>query len=197
MKKIGRIIGMIFCLAIGGGTVASEEVSYHLVEKNEIYEIRYYEPVLVAEVEYTGVNSGFGDLFNYISGANSQAVPAENTATSIKIEMTTPVTRINHSDTNVMQFFLPNRFTLETAPKPANPNVRIKQQERGYFAAIQYSGRASEENFYKHAKSLTESLDANNINYSEPAIRATYNAPFTPPFMRRNEAIYKIKWNDG
>ena len=72
---------MIFCLAIGGGTVASEEVSYHLVEKNEIYEIRYYEPVLVAEVEYTGVNSGFGDLFNYISGANSQALPAENTAT--------------------------------------------------------------------------------------------------------------------
>ena len=85
MKKIGRIIGMIFCLAIGGGTVASEEVSYHLVKKNEIYEIRYYETVLVAEVEYTGANSGFGDLFNYISGANSQALPAENTATSIKI----------------------------------------------------------------------------------------------------------------
>ena len=39
MKKLGRTIGMIFCLAIGGGTVASEEVSYQLVEKNEIYEI--------------------------------------------------------------------------------------------------------------------------------------------------------------
>ena len=196
MKKLGWIIGTIFCFVIGGGTVASEEVSYRLVDKNEIYEIRYYEPVLVAEVEYAGLNGGFGALFAYISGANSQALPAENTAASVKIEMTTPVTRINHAEKNVMQFFLPSRFTLETAPKPTNPNVRIKQQESGYFAAIQYSGRASEENFYKHTKILIELLDANNINYSEPAIQATYNAPFTPSFMRRNEAIYKIKWND-
>tara|TARA_A100001015_G_scaffold258340_1_gene301565 strand:- start:1249 stop:1851 length:603 start_codon:yes stop_codon:yes gene_type:complete len=195
MKKFGKIICMIFCLVIGGG-VASEEVSYRLVEKNEIYEIRYYEKVLVAEVEYAGVNGGFGDLFNYISGANNQVSPTKNAASSVKIEMTTPVTRINYGDRNVMQFFLPNRFTLETAPKPVNPNVRIKQQESGYFAAIQYSGRASEENFHKRAKILTQSLNANSILYFEPAIWATYNSPFTPPFMRRNEAIYKIEWND-
>ena len=70
MKKIVNVIYVFLFLLVGGTTVASEEVAFDLVEKNQIYEIRYYEPMLVAEVEYTGDNGGFGALFNYISGAN-------------------------------------------------------------------------------------------------------------------------------
>ena len=74
MKKLVKSLCVLFCLLIGGGPVASEEILYRLVNKNEIYEIRYYNTVLIAEVEYTGANGGFGDLFNYISGANKQTV---------------------------------------------------------------------------------------------------------------------------
>ena len=43
-------------------------------------------------------------------------------------------------------------------------------------------------------KILSQRLLSDKIIFFEPAIRATYNGPFTPPFMRRNEVIYKIKW---
>ena len=58
MKKIVNVIYVFLFLLVGGTTVASEEVAFDLVEKNQIYEIRYYEPMLVAEVEYTGDNGG-------------------------------------------------------------------------------------------------------------------------------------------
>ena len=196
MKKKGKFLCILFCFLIGGGNVASKEVSYQLVNKNAIYELRYYDTLLVAEVEYTGINGGFGDLFNYISGANKQTLNDKNKGSSVKIEMTTPVTRINYRDSSIMQFFLPNRFTLETAPKPTNPNVKIKQFDSGYFAAIQYSGSASEDNFRKHTEILIHSLEGDKIKYLVPAIRATYNGPFTPPFMRRNEVIFKVEWNN-
>ena len=195
MKKLANLIYIFFCLIAGGSSVASEEVYSELVEYNQIYEIRYYNPVLVAEVEYSGDNGGFRALFNYISGANNISFPKQNPSSSIKIEMTTPVTRFKQNNRNIMQFFLPKRFTLETAPLPTNPNVSIKLNDGGHFAVIRFSGRASEENFLRHAKLLVERLVLDEIEYLGPAIRATYNGPFTPPFMRRNELMYKIKWS--
>ena len=52
MKKIVNVIYvfLFLFLLVGGTTVASEEVAFDLVEKNKIYEIRFYEPMLVAEV---------------------------------------------------------------------------------------------------------------------------------------------------
>ena len=195
MKKLAIVIYILFCLTAGGSDVASEEVYSELVEHNQIYEIRYYKPVLVAEVEYIGDNGGFGALFNYISGANNLSSPQNNPSSSTKIEMTTPVTRFKQNNRNIMQFFLPKRFTLETAPLPTNPNVSIKLNDGGHFAVIRYSGRASEENFLRHSKLLVERLVLDEVEFLEPAIRATYNGPLTPPFMRRNEVMYKIKWS--
>ncbi len=194
MKKLINSFYIFLFLLVGSTTVASEEVAFELVEKNQIYEIRYYEPMLVAEVQYTGDNGGFGALFNYISGANNVSSTKKNSSSSVKIEMTAPVTRLKHNKKNVMQFFLPKRFTAETAPVPANPNIIIKPVDGGYFAAIRYSGSASENNFLKHVKILSQRLLLDKIIFFEPAIRATYNGPFTPSFMRRNEVIYKIKW---
>ncbi len=176
--------------------MASEEIYFELVEQKKIYEIRYYEPVLVAEVEYFGDNEGFIDLFNYISGANNTPSTFKDFSNSIKIEMTTPVTRFRFNDRNIMQFFLPKRFTPETAPSPTNPNVSIKRMDGGHFAVIRYTGSSSEENFLYHAKLLTERLNLDEIVFLEPAIRATYNGPFTPSFLRRNEVIYKIEWRE-
>ena len=164
MKKIVNVIYvfLFLFLLVGGTTVASEEVAFDLVEKNQIYEIRYYEPMLVAEVEYTGDNGGFGALFNYISGANIYS-SKKNSSSSIKIEMTAPVTRLKQNNKNVMQFFLPKRFTAETVPVPVNPNVKIKSIDGGYFAAITYSGSASENNFLKHVKILSQRLLSDKI----------------------------------
>ena len=39
------------------------------------------------------------------------------------------------------------------------------------------------------------SLSKDNINFIEPAIRATFNGPFTLPILRRNEVMMKINYN--
>ena len=75
------------------------------------------------------------------------------------------------------------------------PDIKISTIKEGHFAVIQYSGRASDNNFLKHRDILNQKLLKDNININGPAIRATYNGPFTLPMMRRNEVMFKVSWN--
>jgi hypothetical protein len=49
----------------------------------------------------------------------------------------------------VMQFFLPKKYTKETAPRPKDSRINIIDLPVAYYAVISYSGFASEENFQK------------------------------------------------
>ena len=165
--------------------MAYESSSYEVVFRAEGFEVRHYPERVVAEVAYSGENSGFHTLFGYISGNNK---------TAQAVEMTTPVTQTRADDQMVMQFFLPAFFTLKTAPEPTDPAITIRALASGHFAVIRYSGRANDRNFETHRKRLLDELHASGLTPLGPAIRATYNGPFTPPFLRRNEAMYRIKW---
>ena len=159
--------------------------------------MRHYPERVVAEVVYSGENSGFRTLFGYISGNNKtvQAVEITTPVTqSTKIEMTTSVTQTKVDDQIVMRLLLPAFFSLKTAPEPTDPAITIRALASGHFAVIRYSGRANDRNFETHRKRLLYELRASGLTPLEPAIRATYNGPFTPPFLRRNEAMYRIKW---
>ena len=109
--------------------------------------------------------------------------------------MTTPVTMLPDQEQMVMQFYLPSRFDLSSAPLPADDSVEIASIEEGYFAVIQYSGFASDKNFLKHVAILKNSLDQAQIETKGPAIKATYNGPFTLPNLRRNEAMFLVNWS--
>ena len=50
--------------------MAYEGPSYEVVFRTEGFEVRHYPERVVAEVAYSGENSGFRKLFNYISGNN-------------------------------------------------------------------------------------------------------------------------------
>ena len=178
--------------------MALEEAKYRVVHQNEAYEIRLYDERLVAQVEYDGENSGFRTLFNFISGANTATTKIEMTTPvtqSIEIEMTTPVSQFSDSSGKVMQFFMPSKFTKETVPEPTNPAVKIKTVKGGHFAVVRYSGRASDKNFRKHSEALESELQKNGVRYIKPFLKATYDSPFTLPFLRRNEAMVRVEWD--
>ena len=186
LLKFNFIVCLIFFLSYSV-SMASEEANYKIVQKNDIYEIRYYSDRLVVQVKNKGDNKSFRKLFNYISGENKN---------SEKIAMTIPVTQTKKDDQMFMQFYLPSKFNRETTPIPNNPDLEITTIPKGYFAVIEFSGRSSDKNFDKHNKILKQKLFEDNISIKGFAIRATYNSPFTLPPLRRNESMFSIDWKD-
>ena len=183
MKKI--LLILISILTLSSQTMAYEEANYEIINENNNYEIRKYFDRLVIETNTTQGN-GFRKLFNYISGNNEQKK---------EIKMTVPVTQEIKNGNMTMQFYLPSKFNKDNAPKPSNSDIKILTIEGGYYAVLRYSGRASDQNFLKHKMILEKELQNNNISIISPPIRATYDSPFTLPMNRRNEAMFKVKYN--
>ena len=185
MKKI--LVILVFSLFLSTNvTMATEEVKFDIVHKNEVYEIRKYSERLVAQAINDEDSGTFRKLFNYISGDNNS---------SKKIEMTTAVTQMKKDNVSFMQFHLPSDFNKKTTPIPTNSDVEIMLMKEGYFAVIRYSGRSSDKNFIKYSKILREKLLEDKILINGYAIKATYNPPWTLPLFRRNEVMFNIKWN--
>ena len=192
------LIIALFIIIYTNISMALEEPKYQILKSNNNYEIREYNARLAVEVTYSNEDSGFRYLFNYISGENTTSEKVNMTVPvtqSVKIDMTAPVTQSKKDGKLVMQFYLPSKFTLNNAPKPTNSRVSLVVLEGGIYAVIKYSGRVTDKNFQKHYKELKEYLTKDNINFFEPAIRATFNGPFTLPILRRNEVMVKINYN--
>ena len=180
-------------------TMSYEEPKYKTIKTNDVYELREYGDRLAVEVEYSNEDSGFRYLFNYISGENKSSEKVKMTVPvtqSVKINMTAPVTQSSQGGKMKMQFFLPSKFTIKNAPQPTNERVNLIIIKGGVYAVISYSGRLTNRNYSKHYKQIINQLNKDNIAFIEPAIRATYNGPFTLPIFRRNEIMIKINYNE-
>ena len=187
-KLVKKIIFFIFYSMVifsYSNVMANEEAKYDVVKSNEIYEIRKYSDRLAVQALNTNQNNSFRKLFNYISGDNE---------TNEEIKMTIPVTQMEKKGNMTMQFYLPSKFNKDNVPNPSRPDVEIVNIEGGYYAVIRYSGRASDKNFIKHKEILENELKKDNISIASPAIKASYNSPFTLPMLRRNEAMFKVNW---
>ena len=178
-------------------SIAYEEISYRILAANQNYEIREYDDRLAVQTsQENGQNGAFRKLFKYISGSNTSSKKIEMTipvTQSIKIDMTTPVTQKFQDGKIIMRFFLPRKFQPETAPQPLNEDLSIVVVKGGKYAVMKYSGRSTVKNFQKHSNLLLEALSVNNITILDDPIKATFNGPLTPFFVRRNEVMIRIK----
>lgn len=181
-----------------GAAMSYEEPKYIVVREADTYEVRHYKNRTVAEVTFDSDNSGFRVLFDYISGANLDSREVEMTVPvtqSEKIDMTVPVIQSKMNGKKIMRFFLPDEYSAENAPKPTDKRVSIIDLPEQYFGVISYSGFASDSNFKKHHEELRAVLLHDGFVITGPPVKATYNSPFTLPFLRRNEAMYPLEWN--
>ena len=169
----------------------TEEVPYDVVKKVGDIEIRRYPEVILAVVEGFIDDSGFGLLFQYISGENKTRRRITMTApviTSEKITMTAPV----FMKKEYMAFALPTTYTIETVPVPTNPAVKIEVQPEKELAVLRFSGRTPEERVEKFMQKLKTSLHAQGLQSRGEPVLMRYNSPFTPGFLRRNEVGVEI-----
>jgi len=192
------LIALLAYLTASVPAMSYEEPEYFIVKKTDVYEVRQYKNRTVAEVTYGEEDSGFRVLFDYISGANKGSKEVEMTipvTQSKEIDMTVPVTQSTTDGKMSMRFFLPMQYSKQNAPEPNDERVRIIDLPAEYFAVISYSGFASDGNFEEHYMELKAALDKDGMVIKGPPIKATYNSPFTLPFLRRNEAMYPLEWN--
>ena len=164
--------------------MATEEPKFDLIKKTQNYEIRNYsDRPSIQTIKNSGEDTAFRRLFEYISGSNS---------TSSKINMTAPVIEFEGVNGKTMNFFLPEIYSKSNAPKPNSENINLVTIKGGPYAVIKYSGRSSYDNFLKYVKILQDFLIKDNVKTIGEPIKATYNSPMTPFFLRRNEVMFRI-----
>lgn len=112
---------------------------------------------------------------------------------STKVEMTTPVAQEDVNGERVMCFFLPSKFTMESAPRPTSDAVRLVIVKGQTYAVAKYSGRSSDQNFIRNARKLIDGLERDGLQTIGAPIKATFNGPLTPFFLRRNEVMIPVR----
>ena len=75
---------------------------------------------------------------------------------SEKIVMTAPVGVQQSEKGWKVSFVMPSQYTLETLPKPNNPQISIKQLPAKKFALIRFSGLVDEEKMQAKSAELNQ-----------------------------------------
>ncbi len=193
-QRLLRITLLVFMgLILGGAALAYEEPSYTTVKTNDVFELRQYDPYIVAEVHASGNfdeigSQAFRKLFRFIS---------EDDRPQGKISMTVPVLQQPlpdkaGPDSYRFAFVLPAKYNLDELPKTDDVTVQIRSEPSRLLAAHRYSGTWSQELYRVHEKILLDALDKAGITTVGKPIFARYNAPFSLWFLRRNEVLIEV-----
>ena len=194
---------LLLVMLCSGKLFAIEEAKYAVVVSERSFELRLYEPHIVAETAVAAEfdeagNEAFQRLFNYISGNNTarqdiaMTTPVGQTAAGQKIDMTTPVGQQQQGDRWLVSFMMPAEFTLDTLPKPRDPLVQLRQVPAQHMAAITYSGFWNEKGYLRHKEKLMQWLNDKGYQVAGEPSWARYNPPLMPWFMRRNEVLVPV-----
>ncbi len=178
----------------------TEQTNYDL-EKSvgaDAVEIRHYSPQVVAETTVQAGNfrealdRGFQVLAEYIFG---------NNATGEHIEMTAPVTQMkakpgdvtmNEDGSWVVRFAMPASYSMASLPSPLNHLVRLRALPARRVAALRYRGTFNGQDAEQMQLRLLANLKAQGLKPAHEIGFAGYDAPWTLPFLRRNEAWVEL-----
>lgn len=192
----------------GNAAMAIEEPAYEVLLETRYYEVRRYQPYIVAEVDVDddfkrAGNSAFRVLAGYIFGDNEPQQKMEMTAPvesreGERMNMTAPVTSQAGTGAGryTYAFVMERKYTMDTLPEPTNPDIRLVQRPERVMAVHRYSGTWSEERYREHEKTLLDALAVDRVEITASPVFARYNAPFTPWFLRRNEIMVEIEWKE-
>ena len=187
------LIALVVVIALWsiGGIFGSrvEQADYTVVETMNGYEIREYPAHIVAQTTVQGsygesMSNGFRIVAGYIFGGNTKRE---------SIAMTAPVVATAEGDSQVISFGMPRSYTLETLPKPNDPRVNIVMIPAKKYAVVRFSWYRSDARAKSMQEKLLSALARDGIVAEGSTAYAGYNAPWTPPWMTRNEVLVEVK----
>lgn len=205
MKRVSAVSALVFGLAVQAWPAAAiEQPQYAVQAKDRDFELRTYKPYLVAEVVTSGdqnqsVQSGFRMLAGYIFGGNqggakiAMTSPVAQAPQGEKIAMTSPVTQAQQGAGRwSIQFMMPGAYTLETLPKPNDPDIRFRQVPARSMASLTFSGIANDRSYREKVADLRKWVLGRGLQVRGEPVLAQYDPPWTPWFMRRNEVLLEV-----
>jgi len=215
MKKIvfaAVVTGVLGVVASGCsvfGTRNTPMPDYDVIASSEVesIEVRQYDEMIYATTRVEGTsyrkasNEGFRRLAGYIFGDNIADEDIGMTAPVVQeakkgedIGMTAPVVQNAERDGDVwvMSFIMPERYTMETLPKPIDPQVELELIPGRTVAALRFSGLVDERRAAEREELLLGWVEKNGYEPTSKPQIARYDGPSTLPMFRRNEIIVEV-----
>ena len=208
LRSLGVVlmINLILSACSVVGVRAWEEPAYQTKLQDGKFEIREYQPYLVAEVYMEGEDfeqasgDGFRILADYIFGNNlsrSSAVQMAGKAEkeSESIAMTAPVQMDQGEQANQwrMAFSLPSKWKLETVPIPNDQRVQLREVPTEKVVVLQFSGLMGVDDLKEREQQLRQWAASQQIVVRGAVRTARYDPPWTLPFLRKNEVQLKVE----
>jgi hypothetical protein len=183
-----------------------EEPTYQVLSKASNYEVRLYEPYIIAQTTVSGnyddaMSDGFREIAGYIFGGNSANNKISMTApvleneqdTSQRIAMTAPVLDTGTTRQRSVAFVMPRKYTLESLPVPNSDKVTFAEIAERKVAVLSYGFYTSEARIEAKKLELLKLLQADGISAKGEVTSARYNPPFSMPLFLRNEVLVDIE----
>eukprot|EP00301_Raphidiophrys_heterophryoidea_P016622 c26230_g1_i1.p1 GENE.c26230_g1_i1~~c26230_g1_i1.p1 ORF type:complete len:232 (-),score=42.91 c26230_g1_i1:507-1100(-) len=190
------------------GHVAQEIPKYELIEHRSGYEIRQYPPrvVVCTQSDQTaeGESAAFRRLANYIGvfstprnlavRTNQDDASAGSAIGSQSIAMTAPVMSTYAQSSQTMSFFLPSQYrTMESAPHPTDPSVKLQIIPAQRIAVLAFTGAATPAVVASMLERFRQGLQQDEIRPARDSwALMRFNPPWTIPFLRKNELHVEV-----
>jgi hypothetical protein len=191
-----------------------EEPRYQSLEKDAAFELRFYKPMIVAEVVVQGDLAAAGKegsrlVKQYIfregphaaldqkaqaADRISMTVPVTMEKVSEKIAMTVPVTmEATTNSTYRLHFVMPSSYTLDTLPKSADPRVSLRAIPEQKWASVRFSKFSTEATVAEQTALLKNWMNQKGLRANGPPQFARYDPPSVPPLLRRSEILIPVQ----
>jgi hypothetical protein len=191
-----------------------EEPPFDVLKKISEFELRSYQPMVIAEVVVQGDVIAAGKegarlVKDYIFGEGAQetaaaeqknresismTVPVTMEKTPEKIAMTVPVTMESAAGSSYrLHFVMPSKYTMQTLPKPADPRVSLREVPAQKMAAIRFSKFTTEATIAEKTTLLQAWIKQQGLKAVGKPQFARYDPPFVPPLLRRSEILIAVE----
>ncbi len=181
----------------------TEQAEYTVLASAQEYEIRLYPSHIVAQTVVQGpyqtaLNQGFRIVAGYIFGGNTKKERIAMTAPVVEqkvgesIAMTAPVVASIEGESHTVAFGMPRSYTLATLPTPTDPRVQIVTIPEKRMAVIRFSWFRTDRRLQAKKRELLDMLKRDSVGVRGEPQYAGYNAPWTPPWMTRNEVLVEV-----
>lgn len=181
----------------------TEQAEYTVLKSGKDYEIRLYPSHIVAQTVVQGpyqaaLSQGFRIVAGYIFGGNTRkesiamTAPVVEQKVSQSIAMTAPVMASIEGESHTISFGMPRAYTPATLPTPNDSRVKIVTVPEQKMAVVRFSGLCTNDRVQSKKQELLAALKRDKLAIHGEPLYAGYNAPWTPPWLTRNEVLVEI-----